>query len=86
LVSAYLEIAGASLWIVAAVAQLAVFRYELRVLREMRSRSGSPGAYGSGSHIDWTSITETVLKNDRHAERRKKIAEGVKRARGKGGK
>lgn len=33
---AILEIAGASLWIVAAVVQLVVFRYELRVLREMR--------------------------------------------------
>jgi membrane-bound inhibitor of C-type lysozyme len=85
-VSAYLEVAGAVLWIVAAVVQLAVFRYELRVLREMRSRSSSPGSYSSGAHIDWASMTDTVLENDRRAERRKKIAEGVKRTRGKGGR
>lgn len=34
----WLELAGAALWIVAALVQLVVFRYELRVLREMRRR------------------------------------------------
>jgi hypothetical protein len=39
--SAALEIIGATLWIVAALVQLVVFRYELRVLREMRAERGA---------------------------------------------